>query len=129
MASLSNDYVLARFQSGLSVGLHIQDVTGLDNHAPASPNGTSAHQSSVLGERELLGGTSEIGDTSNDQAPLMEGKYISYDARNNHGQHLESRTISGIRIASAEVVSGMEAAYHGKASHRTFITGALQVSS
>lgn len=57
---------------GSAIGFHIQDVTGLDDHTPASPDGTSAHQSSVLGERELLGGTSEVGDTRDDQAPLLE---------------------------------------------------------
>jgi hypothetical protein len=55
---------------GSGIRLDIQDVTGLDDQAPASPDGTSTHQSSVLGEGELLGGTGEVGDTSDDQAPL-----------------------------------------------------------
>jgi hypothetical protein len=54
----------------LAVGVHIQDITGFDNHAPASPDGTSTHKGGVLGERELLGGTGEVGDTGDDEAPL-----------------------------------------------------------
>ena len=61
---------LARVRDSSAVGLHIQDVTGLNDHAPAGPDGTSAHQSSVLGEGELVGGTGEVGDTGDDQAPL-----------------------------------------------------------
>jgi hypothetical protein len=56
---------------GSAIGFHVQNVTGLDDHAPASPDGTSTHQSSVLGEGELLGGTSEVGDTGDDQTPLL----------------------------------------------------------
>lgn len=50
--------------------LNIQDVTGLDDHAPAGPNSTSCSQSCVLGEGELLGRTVEVRDTSDDQTPL-----------------------------------------------------------
>lgn len=56
---------------GSAIRFHIQDVTGLDYQAPASPDGTSTHQSSVLGEGELLGGTSEVGDTGDDKTPLL----------------------------------------------------------
>jgi hypothetical protein len=62
--------VLALVAGGSGIRLDIQDVTGLDDQAPASPDGTSTHQSSVLGEGELLGGTGEVGDTGDDQAPL-----------------------------------------------------------
>lgn len=54
----------------LVIGLHIQDVTGLDDHAPASPDSTGTHKGGILSERELLGGTGEIGDTGDDEAPL-----------------------------------------------------------
>lgn len=54
---------------------NLQDVTGLDDQAPAGPDGTSAHQSSVLGERELLGGTVEVGDTGDDKGPLLESAF------------------------------------------------------
>ena len=50
----------------------VQNVTGLDDQAPASPDGTSAHKSSVLSEGELLGGTVEVGDTGDDKRPLLE---------------------------------------------------------
>lgn len=67
-ASLRWWYVSAAPQLG--VRLHIQNVAGLDDHAPASPNSTGTHQGGILGERELLGGTGEIGDTGDDEAPL-----------------------------------------------------------
>ena len=64
--------MLALVPDGPGIRLDIQDVTGLDDQAPASPDGTSTHQSSVLGEGELLGGTGEVGDTGDDEAPLFE---------------------------------------------------------
>lgn len=63
--------MLALMPGGSSIGFHIQDVTGLDDQTPASPDGTSTHQSSVLGEGELLGGTGEVGDTGDDKTPLL----------------------------------------------------------
>lgn len=54
----------------LVIRLHIQDVTGLDDHAPASPDSTGTHKGGVLSERELLSRTGEVGDTGDDEAPL-----------------------------------------------------------
>lgn len=51
-------------------GGNIQDVTGLDNQAPAGPDSTSSHQSTVLGKRQLLSRAVEVGDTGDDQSPL-----------------------------------------------------------
>lgn len=50
--------------------MSVQVVLGLDDEAPSSPNDTGAGQSEVLSERELLGGTSEVGDTGKDKSPL-----------------------------------------------------------
>lgn len=50
----------------------IQDVTGLDNQAPAGPDSTGAHQGDVLGEGQLLGRAIEVGDTGDDQSPLQK---------------------------------------------------------
>lgn len=63
--------MLALVPGGSAIGFHVQDVTGLDDQAPTSPDGTSTHQSSVLGEGELLGGTGEVGDTGDDKTPLL----------------------------------------------------------
>lgn len=49
---------------------NLQDVTGLDDHAPAGPDGSGAHQGGVLGEGELLRRTGEIGHTGDNEAPL-----------------------------------------------------------
>lgn len=49
----------------------IQVVLGLDDEAPASPDNTGAGQGKVLGEGEVLDGTSEIGDTGEDKSPLQ----------------------------------------------------------
>lgn len=49
----------------------VQDVTGLDNQTPASPDGTGGHQGTVLGQRQLLSWTVEVGDTGDDKSPLF----------------------------------------------------------
>lgn len=59
----------------------VQNVTGLDDQAPASPDGTSAHKSSVLSEGELLGGTVEVGDTGDDKRPLLESAFCCIQVR------------------------------------------------
>lgn len=69
--------MLALVAGGSGIRLNIQDVTGLDDQAPASPDGTSTHQSSVLSEGELLGGTGKVGDTGEDQAPLSYGNMLA----------------------------------------------------
>lgn len=52
------------------VGVH--GIAGCDDHTPASPDGTGSHQSSVLGKREFLSGTSKVGDTGEDDSPLTD---------------------------------------------------------
>jgi hypothetical protein len=71
-ASLSSYVGLAFVPNDFVVGIHIQNVAGLDNHAPASPDGTGTHEGGILGEGELLSGTGEVGDTGDDEAPLFE---------------------------------------------------------
>lgn len=66
----------------------VQDVTGLNDHAPAGPNSASGHQSSVLGKRQLLGGTVEVRDTGDDQSPLFN-MFVS---------SVSSKTLSPARI-------------------------------
>lgn len=56
---------------GSVVWVGLQHVTGGDNHAPASPDGTGGHKSTVLCQGKFLGRTTEVGDTSNDQTPLF----------------------------------------------------------
>jgi hypothetical protein len=57
--------------------LYVQVVLRLDNEAPASPDDTGAGQGEVLSEGELLGGTSEIGDTGKDKSPLKATNEVS----------------------------------------------------
>lgn len=47
-------------------------VLGLDDEAPASPDDAGAGQGKVLGEGELLGGTSKVGDAGEDESPLHD---------------------------------------------------------
>jgi hypothetical protein len=51
-------------------GISVQVVLRLNDEAPPGPDNTGASQSEVLSERELLGGTSEVGDTGKDKSPL-----------------------------------------------------------
>lgn len=44
-----------------------QVVLGGDDHAPSRPDETGGGQGQVLGDGELLDGTSEVGDTGNDE--------------------------------------------------------------
>jgi hypothetical protein len=55
----------------------IQVVLGLDDEAPASPDNTGARQGEVLGEGEVLDGTSEVGDTGKDKSPLQVVNKVS----------------------------------------------------
>jgi hypothetical protein len=52
-------------------------VLGLDDEAPTSPDDTGASKGKVLGEGELLGRTSEIGDTGKDKSPLQATNQVS----------------------------------------------------
>lgn len=52
-------------------GAVIQVVLGLDDEAPAGPDDAGAGQGEVLGEGELLGGTSKVGDAGEDESPLQ----------------------------------------------------------
>lgn len=70
--------------------MHIQNVPRLDDQAPASPNGSSGHQGAVLGERELLSWTVEIGDAGDDQCPLFEN-FVS------HVNSLRSKPVVSVR--------------------------------
>ena len=47
-----------------------QDIARFDDHTPPSPDGPGGHKSSVLGKRQFLGWSIEVGDTSNDYTPL-----------------------------------------------------------
>ena len=61
------------FSHGLAVqvaGKYVQNVLGLDDQAPPGPDQTRASKGKVLGEGELLGRASHIGNTSNYEAPL-----------------------------------------------------------
>jgi hypothetical protein len=49
----------------------VQDVSWLNDQAPSCPNHTSGCESYILGEGELLCGTGEIGDTGEDETPLL----------------------------------------------------------
>ena len=49
---------------------NVQDVLGLDDQAPAGPYQARASEREVLGEGELLDGTSKVGDTGDDERPL-----------------------------------------------------------
>lgn len=48
-------------------------VLGLNDQAPPGPDETGASEGKVLGSRELLDGTGEIGDTGEDKSPLHDG--------------------------------------------------------
>lgn len=56
---------------GSVVRVGLQHVAGLDDHAPASPDGTGGHKSTVLCQGKFLSRTTEVGDTSDDQTPLF----------------------------------------------------------
>lgn len=46
-------------------------VLGLDDEAPAGPDEAGGGQGGVLGEGEFLGGTGKVGDTGEDESPLL----------------------------------------------------------
>jgi hypothetical protein len=50
----------------------IQDVSWLDDQAPSCPDHTSSCEGYILGDGELLCGTREIGDTGEDETPLLK---------------------------------------------------------
>ena len=52
-------------------GCVLQVVLGLDDEAPTSPDDAGTGQGKVLGEGELLGGTSKVGDAGEDESPLQ----------------------------------------------------------
>lgn len=55
----------------LGVEENEQNVLGLDDQAPASPDCTGGSKGSVLGEREGLCWACEVGNTSKDEGPLV----------------------------------------------------------
>lgn len=102
---------------------HVQNVAGLDNHAPASPDGTGTHEGGVLGEGELLSGTGEIGDTGDDEAPLQN--CVSQDDRVIHDIDPGiCRAIGNKRVIV--IIGAWTGISDWKSDHRTFMTGALQ---
>jgi hypothetical protein len=50
---------------------NVHDVSGFDYQAPARPDQTCGCQGGVLCEGELFGGAVEVGDTGEDEAPLL----------------------------------------------------------
>ena len=50
----------------------VQDVTGLDDQAPAGPDGSGSHQGGILREGQLLSWAVEVGDTGDDKSPLFQ---------------------------------------------------------
>lgn len=50
---------------------YVQHVPGGDDHAPTGPDGAGGHEGTVLCEGELFGGTTQVGDTSDDETPLL----------------------------------------------------------
>lgn len=48
-------------------------VPGLDDKAPARPDGACAHEGEVLGEGEGLGRAGEVGGAGEDHAPFHDG--------------------------------------------------------
>jgi hypothetical protein len=54
-----------------------EQVAGLDDEAPASPDQAGGGQSGVLREREVLCGTGEIGGAGEDETPLREREGVS----------------------------------------------------
>jgi hypothetical protein len=51
-----------------------EQVSGLDDEAPSSPDQSRAHEGGVLREGELIGGTGEVGGTGKDETPLRKHK-------------------------------------------------------
>lgn len=51
-------------------GGHAQNVLGLDDHAPARPDGAGGREGGVLREGEGLGWAPEVGDAGEDEGPL-----------------------------------------------------------
>lgn len=52
-------------------GRDVQNVLWLNDQAPTSPDGTGGGQGSVLGQGEGLGWAPEVGDTGEDECPLL----------------------------------------------------------
>lgn len=50
---------------------HEQDISRLDDQAPSCPNQPGSCKSTVLCKGELFDGTGEIGDTGEDERPLL----------------------------------------------------------
>lgn len=53
-------------------GESIQNVTRFNNQAPPSPDSARKHESGILSQRELFGGTTKVRDTSDDESPLQK---------------------------------------------------------
>jgi hypothetical protein len=52
-----------------------EEVARLDDEAPASPDQAGGRQGGVLGEREVLCGTGEVGGAGEDETPLL-GEWV-----------------------------------------------------
>lgn len=78
--SQSIDYYNRRKELSIEE-VDVQVVLGSDDHTPASPDSTGGHQSTVLGQGQLLGGTAKIGNTSNDESPLDRTESVMNDRR------------------------------------------------
>ena len=61
----------------------IQDVSWLDDQAPSCPDQTSSCEGYILGDGELLCGTGKIGDTGEDETPLLRSCQRFVDTSNN----------------------------------------------
>lgn len=106
-------------------GGDVQDVTGLDNQAPAGPDSTGSHQGTVLGKGELLSRAVEVGDTGDDQSPLHKQITSVIDlAKTSPSQEI---SILSRKSGEYHIFGGNERlSGQGEWSHnRTFITGAL----
>lgn len=108
---------------------NIQDVTGLDNQTPASPDRTGGHQCAVLGQRELLSWAVEVGNTGDDESPLFAKRNQScpfscipacQTSRSSHDSIARQR-YKGVAMENSAYQNG----WIDRVTNRTFITGAL----
>lgn len=72
------------------------DVLGADDKAPARPDGASAHEGEVLGERQRLGGPREVGGAGGDHGPFHDGGPAGVSACGARRVRVERRTRSGL---------------------------------
>lgn len=76
MSSMSVLYILFYGDWGffflLNKFLYSQHILGGDDEAPTRPDQTSAHQREVLGKGQLVSGPGEVGNTCQDESPLLK---------------------------------------------------------